>query len=103
MPDLQQRVLIILRDADAPTRPAELASTQMAPYFPDGCPPTRPAGLARPAHYQPHADTVCPACIASWSSHHVVSDPATVPDPTPPALRFTWTTAWENDHTALDD
>ncbi|KQC37906.1 hypothetical protein [Frankia sp. ACN1ag] len=103
MSDLQQRVLIIMRDADNPARPAELASTQMALYFPDGCPPTRPAGLPLNAPYAPHTDTVCPACTASWSIDNLVSDPATVPAGTPPALRFTWVAVYENDDTAPDD
>ncbi len=95
-----ERVLIIMRDADNPRRPAAFASTQMALYFPDGCPPTRPAGLPPNAPYAPHSDTVCPTCIASWSSGHLVSDPTTVPDGTPATLRFTWTAVYD---TAPDD
>ncbi|TFE31033.1 hypothetical protein E0F15_11160 [Frankia sp. B2] len=87
---LTDRVLVVLRDADDPRSPAENASTQMAVYFPDGCPDTRPPGLPPTEDYHPHADTVCPTCLADWTVGHLVSNPAMVPDGTLTAVRFTW-------------
>ncbi len=89
---VDHRVIMWLRDATDYPDP-KLHAAEVGPYFPDGCPDQAPAGWPhdqRP-YDGPHSTTVCPACIASWRTDYLVSDPVQVPAGTPLTIAFPWT------------
>ncbi|WP_239406064.1 hypothetical protein [Frankia sp. Cj3] len=90
---VDHRILVWLRDAATyPDNPV-LNASDVAPYFPGGCPDTAPTGWPRDQqpYDDPHSTTVCPTCIGSWRTDHLVSDPVRVPAGAPLMITFAWT------------